>query len=329
MVVATQMSPIRTEKIREIKIPTIDLSDKESKVSKLIVEACEEYGFFKVINHGVPHHIIKTMEDESFDFFHKTLPEKQRVGSANPFGYGNKNIGLSGDTGELEYLLLQTNQKAIDHNSKLISNTPSTFSSIISGYVEAVRGLACEILGLMANGIGVPPSLFVTLLTDHDSDSLFRLNHYPPVTDTSSSSSFHGGNTPIGFGDHSDPQILTLLTSNGVPGLQISLGNGVWVPVNLDPQAFCVIVGDLLQVMTNGRFKSVRHRVMANISSRERRLSMLFFGGPPPQTTITCPPQLLKPNKSPLYKPFTWADYKSHTYAHRLGETRLDHFKLP
>ncbi|KAL7615801.1 gibberellin 2-beta-dioxygenase 2 [Lactuca sativa] len=329
MVVATQMSPIRVEKIREIKIPTIDLSGKESQVSKLIVEACEEYGFFNVINHGVPHHIIQTMEDESFDFFRKPLSEKQRVGLTKPFGYGNKNIGLSGDTGELEYLLLQTNQNAIDHTSKLVSNSPSKFSSTVSRYVEVVRGLACEILGVMAKGIGVPPSLFTTLLTDHDSDSLFRLNHYPLVTDTSSSSSFHHGNAPIGFGEHSDPQILTLLTSNGVPGLQILLGNGVWVPVNSDPKAFCVIVGDLLQVMTNGRFKSVRHRAMANTSSRECRLSMVFFGGPPPQTIITCPPQLLKPNKPPLYKPFTWAEYKSHTYAHRLGETRLDHFKLP
>ncbi|KAL4560167.1 hypothetical protein LXL04_032316 [Taraxacum kok-saghyz] len=329
MVVATQMSPIHVEKIREIKIPTIDLSGKESsQVSKLIVEACEEYGFFKVINHGVPHHIIKTMKDESFHFFRKPLPEKQRVVSTKPFGYGNKNIGLSGDTGELEYLLLQTNPNAIDHNSKLISSSiASRFSSTVDKYVEAVRGLACEILALMAKGMGVPPSVFTTFLTDNDTDSLFRLNHYPPLTATSSSSSFHRGNT-IGFGEHSDPQILTLLASNGVPGLQILSGNGNWVPVNPDPQAFCVIVGDLLQVMTNGRFKSVRHRAMANMSTREGRLSMVFFGGPPPQTTITCPPELLKINKPPLYKPFTWAEYKSHAYAHRLGESRLDHFKL-
>lgn len=122
MVVATQVNPIRVE-----KIPTIDLSGKESQVSKMIVEACEEYGFFKVINHGVPHDIIKTMEDESFEFFQKPLHEKQRVGSANPFGYGNKNIGVSGDTGELEYLLLQTNQNSIHNTSKLISNAPSKF----------------------------------------------------------------------------------------------------------------------------------------------------------------------------------------------------------
>ncbi|XP_076930399.1 gibberellin 2-beta-dioxygenase 2-like [Bidens hawaiensis] len=310
MVVATQ----------EMKIPTIDLSGKESHVSKVIVEACEEYGFFKVINHGVPHHIVRTMEHEGFEFFQKPLPEKQRVGSANPFGYGNKNIGLSGDQGELEYLL-QTNQISLHNTSKLISNASSKLSYTVVGYVEAVRRLACEILGLMAKGLGpgLPNSYFAALLTDCHSDSLFRLNHYPPMR--------HRGSA-IGFGEHSDPQILTLLTSNDVPGLRISLPNGRWLPVTPDPLAFYVIVGDLLQVMTNGRFRSVRHRAMANTSSTEPRLSMAFFGGPPPETTISCPPQLLKLNK-PLYKAFTWAEYKSHTYAHRLGDTRLNHFKLP
>nr|GEX11387.1 gibberellin 2-beta-dioxygenase 2-like [Tanacetum cinerariifolium] len=127
MVVATQKNPIRIEKTGEMTIPSIDLTGNESKVSKLIVKACEEYGFFKVVNHGIDDHIIKTMENESFEFFNKPLLEKQRAELAKPFGYGNKNIGLSGDTGELEYLLLQANQDFIDNTSMLISNDPSSF----------------------------------------------------------------------------------------------------------------------------------------------------------------------------------------------------------
>ncbi|XP_024986951.1 gibberellin 2-beta-dioxygenase 2-like [Cynara cardunculus var. scolymus] len=314
MVVAT---PIQIEKIREVDVPVIDLSCKQSKVAKLIVKACEEYGFFKVINHGVPHHIIKNMEDESFQFFDKPLPEKMKlVGSADPFGYGSKNIGLGGDRGELEYLLLQTNQNAIDDTSKC--------RYAVSSYVDGVRELACELLELMAKGLGVPPSSFSHFLKCFNSDSLLRLNHYPPVTHTSHSSFQRG---IIGFGEHSDPQILTLLASNFVPGLQISLGNGVWVPVSPDPLAFCVNIGDVLQAMTNGRFVSVRHRAMANSLPTQSRLSMVFFGAPPPEATIVCPLQLLKQNK-PVYRAFTWAEYKSHTYAHRLGEVRLDHFKI-
>ncbi|KAI3717629.1 hypothetical protein L1987_69366 [Smallanthus sonchifolius] len=316
MVVATEINPSRIEKIREVEIPVIDLSVKKSKAAKLIVKACEDYGFFKVINHGVPHHIIKKMEDEGFEFFHKPLPDKIRVGSANPFGYGSKNIGLSGDKGELEYLILQTSQDSILNTSK--------FRCTVSCYVECVRELACKILELIAKGLGVPRSFFSHLVRRFDSDSLLRLNHYPPVSDTSHS--FQRGSS-IGFGEHSDPQILTLLRSNGVAGLQISMGNGNWAPVAPDPHAFCVNIGDVLQAMTNGRFISVRHRAMANTLADRSRLSLVFFGAPPPEAIINCPPQLLKQNE-PRYRAFTWAEYKSHTYAHRLGETRLDHFKI-
>ncbi|MFS7962579.1 putative gibberellin 2-beta-dioxygenase [Helianthus anomalus] len=191
------------------------------------------------------------------------------------------------------------------------------YRNAVSSYVECVRELACKILELIAQGVGVPPTSFSRLLNSFDSDSLLRLNHYPPVTHTAA----------IGFGEHSDPQILTLLRSNGVPGLQISLGNDTWLPVDPDPLAFCVNIGDLLQAMTNGRFVSVRHRAMANTLHDRSRLSLVFFGGPSPEAIITCPPQLLKQNQ-PRYRAFTWAEYKSHTYAHRLGETRLDHFKI-
>lgn len=131
-------------------------------------------------------------------------------------------------------------------------------------YVEAVRKVACEVLEMMAEGLEVPDtSIFSSLIRDVDNDSLLRLNHYPPLPPphnyinydyaaTSSAPSFphlHPKiNGRIGFGEHTDPQILTILRSNGVAGLQISLGDGVWVPISPDPTALCVNVGDILQV---------------------------------------------------------------------------------
>lgn len=88
-------------------IPLIDLSNPESK--HLIVKACEEFGFFKVINHGVPMDFITKLESEAVKFFSLPLPEKEKAGPANPFGYGNKDIGRKGDIGWVEYLMLTTN----------------------------------------------------------------------------------------------------------------------------------------------------------------------------------------------------------------------------
>ncbi|KAK4478353.1 hypothetical protein RD792_017643 [Penstemon davidsonii] len=311
-------NPFKIEKIRDdIELPIIDLSCDRSKSSKLILKACEDFGFFKVINHGVPQQIISLMEEETHEFFSKPGSEKQRAGPANPFGYGCKNIGLKGDMGEVEYLLLHSNPLFISQNLEFISTHPNKFRVAVSGYVEAVKKLACEILDLITEGLqSSAAGVLSGLIRDVESDSLLRLNHYPP-SDAGK----------IGFGEHTDPQILTLLRSNGVGGLQISLEDGVWVPVSPYPEsAFCVNVGDVLQIMTNGRFLSVRHRAMVN--SYKSRTSMAYFAAPPLQETISCLPGLATLDNPPLYRSFTWAEYKKATYMKRLGCSRLNLFKL-
>ncbi|KAK4338983.1 hypothetical protein RND71_040445 [Anisodus tanguticus] len=323
MVVAHHPSPpsSRQEKLRDIELPIIDLMAERSEVSKLIVKASENFGFFKVINHGVPQHVIKAMEDESYGFFSKPPSQKQRAGPANPYGYGCKNIGLNGDYGEVEYLLLHTNPLSISQTSNTIFNDPTLFRCAVNGYVEAIRELACEILELMAEGLRVPEtSVFSNFLRNADSDSLLRLNHYPPLQ-------LLQLQNRIGFGEHTDPQILTILRSNDVPGLQISPQDGFWLPVSPHPStAFCVNVGDALQALTNGRFLSVRHRVVVNTC--RTRMSMAYFGAPAPNARIACPPELLSPHKSNMYRPFTWDEYKKATYSRKLGDSRLHFFRV-
>ena len=146
---------------------------------------------------------------------------------------------------------------------------------MVNDYVGAVRQLACEILNLLGEGLGIEdPRFFSKLITDTDSDSLLRINHYPwpsactihkfdpddqckmksIVKAKASNGVSPAAGARIGFGEHSDPQILSLLRSNDVNGLQVLLpngdGKGVWVQVPADPSAFVVNVGDLLQVMS-------------------------------------------------------------------------------
>ncbi|KAK9993189.1 hypothetical protein SO802_022892, partial [Lithocarpus litseifolius] len=83
-------------------------------------------------------------------------------------------------------------------------------------------------------------SVFSGLNGDVESDSLLRLNYYLPTSK----------DDDIGFGEHSDPQLLSILTSNNVAGLQILAEKVAWISVPADPNAFWVIVGDMLQIDT-------------------------------------------------------------------------------
>ena len=107
-------------------VPVIDLSNPDS--IPCLVKACEDYGFFKVVNHGIPAHFISTLESQAIDFFSLPLHEKEKAGPPHPFGYGNKTIGRNGDFGWLEYLLLTTDHAFDYHNLASVSaQTPETF----------------------------------------------------------------------------------------------------------------------------------------------------------------------------------------------------------
>jgi len=107
-----------------------------------------------------------------------------------------------------------------------------------------VKKLACEVLELIAEGLGIQPrNIFSKLLMDEESDSVLRLNHYPPCP------SLQGLNRSLtGFGEHTDPQIISVLRSNNTSGFQISLRDGSWVPVQPDQDSFFFNVGDTFQV---------------------------------------------------------------------------------
>lgn len=109
--VVVSTTPVQSKRYIGTEIPVIDLSCRREIVQEEIVNACEEYGFFKVINHAIPNDVVAKMEAVGLEFFAKPVTEKQQAGPANPLGYGCKSIGPNGDTGEVEYLLLHANQQ--------------------------------------------------------------------------------------------------------------------------------------------------------------------------------------------------------------------------
>lgn len=197
-------------------------------------------------------------------------------------------------------------------------------SAAAKEYVTAVKKLSCEVAELIAEGLKIEPRNAISkLLNDEKSDCCFRVNHYPPCPDLQALGG--SGRNMIGFGEHTDPQIISLLRSNNSTGLQICLRDGAWVSVPPDAAAIFVNVGDSLQVMSNGRFKSVKHKVVAD-SNRER-VSMIYFGGPPLSEKIAPLPEVLGDGEESLYKEFTWWEYKTAAYKTRLADYRLGPFE--
>ncbi|MCE3216854.1 Gibberellin 2-beta-dioxygenase, partial [Datura stramonium] len=222
-------------------IPVIDMLDPQAKF--LITKACQEFGFFKVVNHGVPEETMTRLENDAVKFFNLPQCDKDKAGPANPFGYGHKRIGSNGDVGWVEYLLFTASNS---EKSVCIPASSHLFWCGVNEYVTAARNTACLVLEKMAEGLKIEPkNVLSRLLRDEKSDSCFRLNHYPPCTELQALSG--GGGNLIGFGEHTDPQVISIIRSNNTTGLQISLRDGTWVSVAPDPYSFFILVGDSLQ----------------------------------------------------------------------------------
>ncbi|KAG1346758.1 Gibberellin 2-beta-dioxygenase 3 [Cocos nucifera] len=277
-------------------VPVINLGEPGSAAA--IVKACQDFGFFKVVNHGIPIDLMANLEKEAVKFFSLPQLEKEKSGPPNPFGYGNKRIGPNGDVGWVEYLLFGVVSKPFSYTLMAFLREPSasSFRSALNEYISAVRKLASEVLELMAEELKIEPR------------NAFRLSC-----------------SLTGFGEHTDPQIISILRSNDTQGLQIALRDGSWVSVPPDQESFFINVGDSLQVMTNGRFKSVKHRVLAN--GMKSRVSMIYFGGPPQTETIAPLTQLMREGEQSLYREFTWGEYKKAAYKSRLADNRLGQFE--
>ncbi|KAK9291127.1 hypothetical protein L1049_009314 [Liquidambar formosana] len=120
----------------------------------------------------------------------------------------------------------------------------------------------------------------------------------------------------VGLTSHSDAVVLTVLLPNQVGGLQVKHGED-WVDVKPVVGGLIVNIGDLLQIISNGKYQSVQHRVLAN-SSKEVRISVVtFFNlnkwkgsgyyGPLPE--------LLSPDEPAIYRDFTKQEFLENLYS--------------
>jgi len=134
-------------------------------------------------------------------------------------------------------------------------------------YLDATTEVAQAVLGGIALSLGLPGDYFGSGCTA-DPTVLFRIFHYPPSPP---------GSQDWGVGEHTDYGLLTLLAQDETGGLQVHTRDG-WIQAPPIPGTLICNIGDMLDKLTGGRYRSTPHRVR-NTSGQDR-LSMPFFLDP-------------------------------------------------
>jgi isopenicillin N synthase-like dioxygenase len=109
-------------------------------------------------------------------------------------------------------------------------------------------------------------------MTEGSEENLLRVIHYPPIQGTEEKGAIRAA-------AHEDINLITLLCSATAAGLEVMDTAGNWHQVPCDPGSIAINAGDMLQMASQGYFKSTTHRVMNPVGdeSKKPRYSMPLF----------------------------------------------------
>lgn len=252
-----------------------------TRVADAIRDACEAHGFFYVVGHGVADEVLAALDAESRRFFARPLPEKVAIsmerGGRAWRGYFPVGGELTSGRPDLKEGLYLGTELAADHpRSALPMHGPNLWPDAqpglreaVSAYMDATTRAAAALMEGVSLSLDLPADWFERHYTAQPT-VLFRIFHYPASgpdgTDWSQS---------WGVGEHTDYGLLTLLAQDEHGGLQVRTPKG-WLEAPPIGGALVCNIGDMLERLTGGRFKSTPHRVL-NRSGHDRLSFPLFF----------------------------------------------------
>ncbi|KAB2017923.1 hypothetical protein ERO13_D08G179500v2 [Gossypium hirsutum] len=300
------------------QIPVIDMSKlgHDDEQQKLHL-ACKDWGFFQLINHGVGDEVIDKMKIDVQEFFELPLNEKLACAQLpnNIEGYGQAFVVSEDqklDWGDMLFLLPRPVPL---RNMRFWPTIPPSFRETLDKYSMALQKVAIRLMRLIAKNLGTDLETFASFFEDGTQG--IRMNYYPPCAQASK---------VIGLAPHSDSTALTLLIQvNEVEGLQIKK-NGKWIPVKPISGAFIINIGDVMEIMSNGEYKSIEHRAVVN--PNKERLSIAAFHSPNISTMIGPLPDVVKA-KEAGYRTMPHEEFVRLTISSKLdGKGLLDQMKL-
>jgi len=325
-----------------VVVPVIDLgplysggSAEKKAISNLIARACEDIGFFVIVNHGITDEVINAAWKSTREFF--DLPEEEKLKLVKPqaeypFGYSRfggevLSAGKAAEKGDdkpkappdlKELFSLGPEDPLSGFPGRLFPESPTEFSQAWTTYYDSMEKLASRILSCFALALNLEESFFEQFI-DHHASALRALNYphiegYEPVPGQLRASA------------HTDYGTITILRSDA-PGLQVSKDKDPpnWIDVPFVKDGLIVNLGDLMKRWTNDKWLSTLHRVVnpvandtcwADAGGSTRRQSMAFFHNPNRDALIT----VLSADGSPKYEPVRAGDFLMQKHLAAVGK---------
>jgi len=160
------------------------------------------------------------------------------------------------------------------YGANLWPERPAGFREVLQGYYARACAFSLDLLCAIAGAVGQDPGYFRDRF--ERPMALLRGNYYPSRPDWAGARDF-------GIATHTDYGCLTLLASDGVPGLEVRARGGGWLPVTAGPGEFVVNFGEMLQMWTDGQIVATPHRV---VGGSDERLSVPLFFNPSFDTNV-------------------------------------------
>ncbi|KAJ4824188.1 hypothetical protein Tsubulata_011925 [Turnera subulata] len=284
-------------------IPTVDLSpffggndeDGKREAIKVIGEACSEYGFFQIVNHGVPLDLLTKAFEVSKTFF-EYPDEEKRKSSANPeaplpTGY-SRQPEHSADKNE--YFLMFPPSSHFN----VYPPNPPQFREVLAEAFSYLRKTGLIIESILNECLGLPPNFLQEFNHDRGCDLMVALRYFP-ATETENN----------GLTEHEDGNCITFVLQDDAGGLEVRK-DGEWIPAAPSKGTIVVNVGDVIQVLSNNKFKSATHRVVR--PKDKSRYSFAFFHNLHGDKWVEPLPQFTtEVGEAPKYRGFVYKEYQA------------------
>ena len=315
-------------------IPVVDISDLYSdhladrlRVASTIREYARDVGFFYITGHQIPRALTDNLIHTAKRYFDQTTVEKMRdyIGqSDNHSGYVPEGeevfYGGSVDHKESYDLSFDLQDPQLSRPMLGANQWPEFpgFKQHVGSYYQAAFALGQRLFRAFALALGLRESYFDDLVTTPPSQ--LRLIHYPFNPDAEDRE---------GIGAHTDYECFTLLLPTA-DGLEVMNSEGEWINAPYKPDCFVVNIGDMLEVLSNGRFTATSHRVR---KVKQERYSFPLFCSCDYDVVIrpVLPP--LPGNADNKYAPIPCGDHlfaqTIHTFRYMQQRLSGGHVQLP